>query len=121
MRLNRQQLLILYALGLCHEHFQKEFSGKPLGVTFSKSAFIELMMKSGITDIKDRALYKNLEFFEEHGLIEYVHKSVTLSKKGWKLFESLRKTVDPFVKIADTFRSQNISHYARKARAVLAV
>ena len=121
MHLNRQQLLILYALGLCHEHFQKEFAGKPFAVSFSKGAFIELAMRSGISLIKDRALYKNLEFFEEKKLLLYQNKSLSLTSRGWKLFERLRRTVDPFVKIADTFRSQNISHYTKKTRTVLSV
>lgn len=121
MKLNKQQKLVLYALGLSYKHFHNNFKDKPLDISVSKSAFIELAMKSNITSIKERAIYKNLEFLEQKRIISYKNKSLYLSQRGNKLFEKLNKEVSPFLNLTETFNSQNILNFTKKAKTVLAV
>ncbi len=120
MKLTAHQRLLLYALGLCQERANKEFEGRPLRVVFSKIAFIELCLEAGISSIKERAIYKNLEMFEEKKLLTYTQKSVSLTERGTKAFESLRAVIDPYVTIAETFQNTEAFKSATKARAVLA-
>ena len=119
MKLNKQQKLVLYALGLSYKQFHNNFKDKPLDISVSKSAFIELAMKSNITSIKERAIYKNLEFLEQKKIVSYKNKSLALSQRGNKLFENLNKEVSPFLNLTETFNSQNILNFTKKARTVL--
>lgn len=119
MHLNKQQKLILYALGLTYQNFNEHLKNKPLDMCISKSAFIELALKSNITNIQERALYKNLEFLEKQKIILYKNKSLVLSKRGNRLFEQLNKEVAPFLKLSETFDSQNILKFTNKAKTIL--
>src|SRR3989338_6524324 len=93
MKLNKQQKLVLYALGLSYKHFHNNF--------------------------KEKAIYKNLEFLEQKKIVSYKNKSLALSQRGNKLFENLNKEVSPFLNLTETFNSQNILNFTKKARTVL--
>ncbi len=122
MKLNRQQKLLVFSLGLLHSSIFNKFKDKPYSAIISKSAFIELAMNSNIANIKERAIYKNFEFLEKNKIISYYNRSVILSKKGNKMFNKLIKETVPFLDVHETFSSEkNVLKFTNKAKGVLNV
>ncbi len=91
-----KQKLMLYSLGQCYNRFNKSFKEKPLAVFVSKAAFIDMLMNNGMIDKKERALYKDLEFFEKKKLISYDNKNIKFTQKGYNLFSKISKEINPF-------------------------
>ena len=56
MKLSEQQKFILFALGKCYQKCNQNLKGKMLEASISKSAFIEIVGKAGITKKQERAL-----------------------------------------------------------------
>jgi hypothetical protein len=118
MRASRVQAFILFALGTCYEECSRRFAGKPLAVSMSKSAFIELARKASITAKKERALYKNLEALESLKLITYDKKNLALTQKGRKLFERVRNDLGPYINVKSVLAS-DVLKYTTKAQTIL--
>lgn len=119
-KLNKQQKLLIFSLGLLHANIYNRFKNKPYSAIISKSAFIELAIKSNITKIKERAIYKNFEYLEKKKYIEYYNKSLILSRKGMKTFNKLIKEMVPFLDVKETFSSEkNMLKFTNKAKGVL--
>ena len=122
MKLNKQQKLLVFSLGLLHSSIYARFKNKPYSASISKSAFIEMAMNANITSIQERALYKNFEFLEKHSFLSYYNKSLILSKRGKREFNKLLKTFVPFLDVHKTFSSEeNMLKFTSKAKGVLTV
>jgi len=89
--------LILYSLGECYRKLNKKFEDTPLEVSISKIGFIEVLLKSGLTSKKERALYKNLESLEKNKLVSYDNKNLFFTLKGYKLFSKINKDLGPYM------------------------
>lgn len=118
MRISRPQRFILFTLGKCYEASSKRFVEKPLELSLSKAAFIDLALKAGITQKKIRSLYKNLESLEKNKLIFYKNKNLFLTAKGNKLFEKIRKNMEPFINVLLVLSSDDLFRYTKKARTI---
>ena len=119
MNITREQKFILFALGTCNAECSKRFADKPITVTISKGAFIELAMKSNIVGKKERALYKNLELLEKKKLVDYSNKSLHLTNRGQTLYGKVQKELQPYFAVSQILNSQDILNFTKKARAVL--
>ncbi len=119
MAITHVEKYILFVLGLCERELHKRVAGKPLEITLSKSAFIELVMHSGVAGKKERALYKNLESLEHRKLLKYYHSVIHLTERGEKQFSLIAKTIDPFIRVHDVLLSTDLLKSTKKARAVL--
>lgn len=119
MKLTPEQQYILFSLGSCLDEIHKKFEGKPIAVTIPKTAFIEIMMKAGMVQKQTRALYKNLETLEMQRLLSYDNKMLSLTSKGQKQYEHVKKEMAPFVKIISLLEKTNILEYTKKARTIL--
>lgn len=119
MKLTKVHKFILFALGLFYQECNKQFGGAPLELAMSKSAFIDLAMKSRITEKKERALYKNLKFLEKKKLISYYNKNLRLTQRGRKAYEKVYAELRPYLNVAWILKSSDILHYTPKVRTVL--
>ena len=99
MRLTKTQRLTLYSLGECYKQLNKKFEGSPLEVFVSKIAFIEVLMKSGLVEKKERALYKNLECLEKKKLVSYKDRNLRFTQRGFNQYNGIRKETEPFFKV----------------------
>ncbi len=119
-QLTKPQEHILFLLGTSYEQFQQHLEDKPLDISLSKGAFIELAMKSNLVEKQERAIYKNLEMLEKNKCVVYLNKNLILTEKGQKLFDQLREELLPFLSICATLNSQNIAGFTSKAKTTLA-
>jgi hypothetical protein len=118
MRVTKVQAFILFALGTCYAEFSKRFTDKPLAVSMSKSAFIELARTAKITSKKERALYKNLEALESLKLITYDNKNLALTLHGQKLFERIHNDLEPYINVKGVL-STDVLKYTTKTQTIL--
>ena len=70
--LPKAQRFILYALGRCYSLLNSKFQDKPLSVTVSKGAFIDMLLRAKSVAKQPRALYKNMEDLEKNKYIQYI-------------------------------------------------
>ena len=99
MALTKTQKLTLYSLGECYNQLNKRFGGAPLQVFISKIGFIEVMIKSGLVEKKERALYKNLESLEKKKLIYYENRNLRFTKRGFIHYNRIKKGIEPFLAV----------------------
>lgn len=118
MRVTKTQAFILFAVGNCYEECNKRFADSPISVKINKSMFIKLARKSKITRKKERALYKNLEALEKLKLLSYIGKNLSLTKKGQKTFERIKKDLGPYITVKQVL-SQDALQYTTKTQTVL--
>jgi hypothetical protein len=116
MDLTQPEAFILFSLGKFHEEANKALEGKPLRVSMTKAAFIELARVAGIAQKSERALYKNLETLEQRKLIFYDHKMLALTSKGHKEYQKILATLDPYFG-ASKLLAQGL--HSKKAKTVL--
>ncbi len=121
VQLTKVEKYVLFVLGSCERELCKRVAGKPLEIVLSKSAFIELVMRSGVAGKKERALYKNLESLEKQKLLTYDHTIIHLTKRGKKEFLVLANAVEPFIRARDVLSSTDVLKCTKKARAVLLI
>jgi coproporphyrinogen III oxidase-like Fe-S oxidoreductase len=114
---SEKSALMLFALGQYYKEVNKKFNA-PMQVAISKVDFIQLVQKAGITEKKERSIYRNLEILEKEKLIAYKNHMMQLTPKGMKMFAKLEKQVRPYIKIIHTVESQSLSKYTKKAQAV---
>jgi hypothetical protein len=119
MPLTKVGTVMLYSLGLCHAQFDKRFSNRPVTLMLSKADFIDLMQKAKVAHKKDRALYKNLQDLEEERFIAYDNKTLSLTKKGEKMFVKIAKDVEPFLEVNAILLGDDILKYTVKKQLVL--
>ena len=117
MDLSHPEAFILFSLGKFHEEANKSFAGKPLRVSMSKVAFIELAREAGIAHKSERALYKNLESLERRKLVFYSYKTLGLTAKGHQAYQKILKTIDPYF-ASSKLLAQGLQ-YTKKAKTVL--
>lgn len=118
MAFSKPQQHVLFLLGLCQEAYQKKLEDKPLNVSLSKIAFIELAIKAGLVEKKESALYKNLEMLEKNKCLRYFNKNLELTDKGKKKFEELRGELSPYLSACFTVSPESVSKFSTKARTV---
>lgn len=76
-------------------------------------------MKANLAGKQARAIYKNLEDLEKQKYISYEHRTLTLTKKGQKLFEKLYKELRPYVNVIHALKQTNPLSYSRKVQTIL--
>jgi len=108
---------ILYSLGKWFEEANKGV-GKPLQVTISKKLFIEVVLKAGLTTKQKRALYRNLETLEKQKLITYDYHELALTEKGIKLYELIKKDVEPYAYVQSTLENKSPISYSSKVQTI---
>ena len=118
MKLSEQQRFILFALGKCSEKCNQSLKSRMLEASISKSAFIEIVGKAGITKKKERALYKNLESLEGSKLIVYENKNLKLTERGKKVFDKLNNKLYPYFNLTQVVDSTDPLKLTSKAKAV---
>ena len=116
MKLSEQQKFILFALGKCYQKCNQDLNERILQASISKSAFIEIVKKAGLTKKKERALYKNLESLGEARFISYENKNLALTKKGKKAFDRLNKDLQPYTNLIQIIQSEDLLKLTKKAR-----
>ncbi len=116
MSLSEKQRFILFVLGKLYDEANKKLRDRVLEVSVSKSAFIEVVMRGGLTKKKERALYKNMESLEKSKLISYENKILKLTKKGESLYSQIDKGLAPYVEIIDSIEKQNLLKFTSKAK-----
>ena len=118
MGIPKVQKQVLFALGQWYNEANKKIASSPLQIMISKSIFIELMMRAGIADKKERALYKNLEDLEKKKLISYANKCLALTEKGSKTFEKIQADLAPYTKVISLVNEKDPLSYSRKVQTV---
>ena len=118
MAFSKQQQHVLFLLGLCQEAYNKKLEDKPLNVSLSKGAFIELALKANLVGKQERALYKNIEMLEKNKCVRYFNKSLELTEKGHKKFSELREELSPYLSACFTVSPESVSKFSTKARTV---
>src|SRR3989338_1567678 len=121
MKLSEQQRFILFALGKCYQKCNQNLKSRMLEASISKSAFIEIVGKAGITKKKERALYKNLESLEKSKLILYENKNLKLTERGKKVFDKLNNKLYPYFNLTHVIDSTDPLKLTSKAKAVFRI
>ncbi|OYT32383.1 hypothetical protein DRJ22_01660 [Candidatus Woesearchaeota archaeon] len=117
MKLSKPQSLVLFLLGLFYSEYEKRFAGKPFKPFLNKVDFISFVRSAGLINKGVRALYKNLEFLEKNKLISYKGKSLYFTPKGRKHFNSVYRTVSPFIDVSLEFKTKNILRFLKPVQA----
>ncbi len=84
MPFTKVQKQILFALGQYYNSLNQPLVEKPLRLSTSKIAFIELLQHSQLVSKQERALYKNLETLEGKKLIDYNKRMIKFTDRGLK-------------------------------------
>jgi len=98
LKLSKPQSLILFSLGQFYQSINQVLNDKPLKLSTSKIAFIELLLDSGMVSKQERALYKNIEGLEKKKLVEYHNRRIRFTEEGLK---ELRKINQDYKKFND--------------------
>ncbi len=117
--LSKPEIFVLYSLGQCYRRFSNRFTNKPLAVTISKSVFIDILISSKSAHKKSRALYKNLESLEKKKYIKYKNKELSFTKKGFKIFNDINKSVGEYLDIIQHIHSPKIVKLHKKLQTKL--
>ena len=117
MPLKEKQRFMLFVLGKLYEEANSKLKGRLLEVSVSKSAFIEIVKKGGLTKKGERALYKNLEGLEKSKMISYETKILKLTEKGLNFYSQINKELAPYINIIKIIESENMLKLTSKARA----
>ncbi|MBI4139959.1 hypothetical protein HY483_03280 [Candidatus Woesearchaeota archaeon] len=118
MHVTRQQSVLIFALGTVLNSLRSRVK-PPLSISLSKSAFIDIVLKTGIIGVKDRELYRLLEVLEEKNIVQYDGLSLLLSPRGEKSFLGIVKTISPFLKVQNSLANKIPS--SSKTRTVLSL
>ncbi len=116
MKLSEKQKFILFVLGKLYEESNKRLKERILQVSVSKSAFIEIVRKGGLTEKGERALYRNLEDLEKSGHLSYENKILKLIKKGEKEHSKISRELSPYLNIIKVIETENLVKLTKKAR-----
>lgn len=116
MNLSEKQKFILFVLGKLYEESNRKLKEKILQVSISKSAFIEIVKKGGLTEKGERALYKNLEDLEKLNYISYENRILKLTKKGEKEYNKINKQLMPYFNIIKIIEAENLVRLTKKAK-----
>ena len=116
MKLTDKQKFILFVLRKLYEESNKKMKERLLQISISKSAFIEIVKKGGLTEKGERALYKNLEDLEKADYISYENKILNLTKKGLSVYNKTIRHLAPYFNIIKIIESENLVRLTRKAR-----
>ncbi|MAF34211.1 hypothetical protein CMO91_00020 [Candidatus Woesearchaeota archaeon] len=109
-----EQEFILYVIGSCQEALDRKYAAAPISVRLSKQAFIQLALRSGVAKKQERALYKNMQNLEERKFIVYENKHLTLTGKGHKWYEQVKKKMGPYL-LASRMIDTNVIAFMDKA------
>lgn len=104
MVLSKTPKLILYSLGQFYHALNQPLVEKPLKLSTSKIAFIELLLRSGIITKQERALYKNLETLENQKLITYENRMIKFTESGLKELQKIEKEIHQFISLEEYFQ-----------------
>lgn len=114
MQLTPTHKFILFTLGIWYFEANKELKDKQLGVSISKSVFIDIVKKAGVVEKQQRALYKNLEILEKSKLIKYENKSLSLTKKGEKIFFKIYSNNKPYLEVIKLLAEKDPLSYSKR-------
>jgi len=118
MKWTKVQKFILYALGRWFEEANKRIKDKQLGVSISKSLFIDVVKNAGFAKKQERALYKNLETLEKKKLVSYKNKELFLSKRGEYWYKEIKNEIDPYLNVAKKLQDKSPTSYTKKVQTV---
>ena len=116
MRLTDNQRFVLFVLGKIYEESDKRLKDRLLQVSISKSAFIEILKKGGLTQKGERALYRNLEDLEKSRHISYENRFLRLTKKGNSIYNKIVGQLEPYLNIIKIIEQKNPIKLTKKAR-----
>jgi hypothetical protein len=119
--ISKQQKYILFILGLLKGHLNKTLKEKKLSIFLTKSLFIDIIMKVSLINIKERAIYLNLEDMEKKKLIEYKNKNLNLTKIGKKIFEDIYKENKSYLNAIGFIENNNLLKYSKKSQTILSL
>ena len=114
MQLTPTHRFILFTLGVWYLEANKKLRDKQLGVSISKSIFIDIVKKAGVVEKQPRALYKNLELLEKMKLIKYESKSLSLTKKGEKVFSKVYNYNKPYLEVIKLLAEKDPLNYSKR-------
>ncbi len=115
MALNKVQRNMLFTLGYWLEQANRQLND-PLKLAISKKEFINVVQASQLVEKKERALYHNLTTLEKKKLLFYENKTLNLTERGRKTYNSIKGEVLPYVEISRIVNSKNPLNYASKAQ-----
>jgi len=116
--MTKVQKFMLYCLGKWYEEANSRIKGKPLQVSVSKVSFIELVQSAEMATKQKRAVYRNLEVLEKKKWVSYDNKELMLTARGKKVFESIKKDVEPYVEAAGKLKAKNPMSYTKKVQTI---
>lgn len=114
MQLTPTHKFMLFTLGSWYLEANKKLKDKQLEVLISKAIFIDIIKKAGLVEKQPRAVYKNLEIIEKNKLIKYENKSLSLTKKGKKIFFKVYKQNMPYMNVVKLLAEKDILSYSKR-------
>lgn len=114
MPLTPTHKLMLFAIGSWYLEANKKLKDKQLEVSISKAIFIDIIKKAGLVEKQPRAIYKNLELLEKNKLIKYENKSLSLTKKGQKIFLKIYQENRPYVNVVKLLAEKDPLSYSKR-------
>lgn len=114
MQLTPTHKFMLFTLGFWYLEANKKLKDKQLEVFISKVIFIDIIKKAGIVEKQPRAIYKNLEILEKNKLIWYENKSLSLTKKGRKIFNKIYEENKPYINVTKLLAEKDPLSYSKR-------
>lgn len=114
MQLTPTHRFMLFTLGSWYLGANKKLKDKQLEVSISKAIFIGIIKKAGLVEKQPRAIYKNLEIIEKNKLIRYENKSLSLTKKGQKIFLKIYKENRPYMNVIKLLDEKDPLSYSKR-------
>ena len=118
MRTTKTQKFMLYTLGKWYEEANKKIKEAALEVAISKVSFIELVRAAEIAEKHERTLYRNLEVLEKKKWAVYKNKEIMLTARGRRMFERIKKDVEPYVRVTEKLMAKDPTSYTRRVQTV---
>jgi hypothetical protein len=118
MKLTKVQRFILFSLGKWFEEANKRIKGKSLEVSISKKRFIEVAMKAGFAEKKQRAFYKNLEALEKRRLVSYEQRELFLTERGEREYRKMSEDLAPYLMVIEKLKTKSPTSYTKKVQTV---
>ncbi len=118
MKTTKVQSYILFTLGKWFEEANNKIKDKHLQVSISKGIFIGLVKTAEFAKKQERALYKNLEILQKKKLIEYKNKELELTTKGKRIYEEIKKNLEPYFNVIQKLKEKDPIRYTRKVQTV---
>ena len=102
------QKFMLYALGACTRQIEARLKVRHVTLAMTKAEFIRLVQRSHIVKQRERVLYQHLQRLESQRYLAYDERTLSLTKRGERVFERLNRDLSPYVELTRILAKEDL-------------